>query len=339
MSQNLKKKVSASFSWQRLFCFPFMNDKVAPSILPKISDARILIIEDEPVSLKLLSRYISDIAGNKKDNRATWESTHINSTDNGEVALSMFASAQNDHPPFDILFIDNTLTRTLKGFEVAVELRKRGYNGPIAMVTSADPDEFAWSEKNDTSIYGLKLTEVIQDGSLWKLETISPDRYGSKITKLAHEAYLVPKPAAKDSLATIIKAHFIVPEAKKTIFPTVPPNILFLHSLKPSWTHESLATDPDWHFQTHLSMIVRDLETRFPTEDVPSSAIPTVTFGNISPDASQQHIYASAMTQLQNAAETANTDTRWARNCLAIARAALTQLRQFSTLTEKIDNK
>ena len=260
MSQNFKKKVSASFSWQRLFCFPCMDAKVAPSILPKISDARILIIEDEHVCLKLLSRYISDIAGNKKDTRATWESTHINSTDNGEVALSMFASAQNDHLPFDIVFIDNTLTRTLKGFEVAVELRKRGYNGPIAMVTSANPDEFAWSEKNDTPI-------------------------------------------------------------------------------KPSGTDESLAADPAWYFQTHLSMIVRDLETRFPTEDVPSSAIPTVTFGNISPDASQQHIYASAMTQLQNAAETANTDTRWARNCLAIARAALTQLRQFSTLTEKIDNK
>ena len=81
-------------------------------------------------------------------------------------------------------------------------------------------------------------------------------------------------------------------------------------------------------------MIVRDLETRFPAEDVTSSAIPTVTFGNISPDKRQQHIYASAMTQIQAAAETANTDTRWARNCLAIARAALTQL-QTSTQSGK----
>ena len=300
-----------------------MTSAVVPSILPNFFDARILIIEDEPICLKMLSRSISEIAGIENKAHAAWQSAHIHSRDTGEAALEMLTSADR---PFDILFIDNTLKGKLMGFEVAVQLRERGYNGPIVMVTSAEPEE----------LNGLKLTEVIQNESGLRLKTVSRDRCGSTITELTHEAYLVPKGAGKRSLETIIKEHFIMPDPKskpqETPPTTVPPNIRFLDSLTRSAAHDLARTELLQHQKDHLSTIVRDLGPLIGKEDG-SSTLPTVTVGKVSTEAPDQHIYASAMTQLQYAASNPNGDAGWATKCLAIATTALTLLKKDSDAT------
>jgi CheY-like chemotaxis protein len=324
MKQIFKKKVSTCFPiWLPSLCRPSKTSAVIPSILPKFSDARILIIEDERSALKMLSRNISKIAGNEKEAHGAWESAHIHSRDTGEAALKMFTSADR---PFDILFIDNTLKGKLMGFEVAVQLRERGYNGPIVMVTSAEPEELG----------GLKLTEVIKDESGLELRTVKPDRYGSTITERTHEAYLLPKTANNaSSLERIIKAHFIMPdpkpEAQKIPPTTVPPNIRFLDSLKRSAAHDLALKELLQHQKDHLSTIIRDLGPLIGKEDS-SSTLPTVTFGKVSTEAPDQHIYASAITQLQFTALNPNGDAGWATKCLAIATQALTLIQQNKIL-------
>lgn len=330
MKQISKKKVSICFPfWLPSLCRPSMTSAVIPSILPKFSDARILIIEDEPVSLRLLSRTISTIAGNKETKaHDTWISDHITSTDNGEAALEMFTSAGG--LPFDILLVDNNLKGKLMGFEVALELRERGYNGPIVMTTSSKPDELG----------GLNLTEVIKDESRLKLKTVSRDRYGSTITERTHEAYLLPKPAKNPPLEMIIKAHFIMPdpkpEAQKIPPTTVPAALRLIELLNRSPSHNSVLEELSVHRQLHLSTIIE--HTTGLTDRAEVSRRPTVTFGTIPTDstnARENHIYASAMTQLQDAASNSNGVAGWAYNCLAIATEALTLIKQKETLASR----
>lgn len=329
MKQISKKKVSICFPFcLPSLCRPSMTSAVVPSILPKFSDARILIIEDEVTIVKVLSRNISTIAGNEeKEAHSTWISDHITSTDNGDTALEMFTSAGG--LPFDILFVDNNLKGKLMGFEVALELRERGYNGPIVMATSSNPDELG----------GLNLTEVIKDESRLKLKTLKRDRYGSTITERTHEAYLLPKPAKHASLEMIIKAHFIMPdpkpEAQKIPPTTVSPALRLIELLNRSPAHDSVLEELSEHRQLHLSTIVQHTTDVTDREEVSRRPIPTVTFGTIPTDstnARENHIYASAMTQLQDAASNSNGDAGWAYNCLAIATQALTLIKQKESL-------
>ena len=87
---------------------------------PTFRTARILVVEDAPDVLSVLERTLSD------------NGYSVGTATDGEAGL---ASALDQRP--DLLILDIGLP--LKdGYEVARELRSRGYTAPILMLTARD---------------------------------------------------------------------------------------------------------------------------------------------------------------------------------------------------------
>ena len=133
--------LSALGHWRIGNVIPINAIRYTPSISPPKIHARpqepisstalrVLVVEDDPVSRRLLERQLSLLGHN-----------NVDFVDNGVLALALATSAPTDYP-YDLILTDMNLPH-MSGHELISSLRQHGLNTPI-IVTSAS------SENNQT---------------------------------------------------------------------------------------------------------------------------------------------------------------------------------------------
>jgi signal transduction histidine kinase/DNA-binding response OmpR family regulator len=97
----------------------------APPVSVDMDDARVLIVDDNPVNRQLLMGWLQ-----------RWRMAGT-AVDNGEAALAEAAAAARDGRPFAIALVDVNMPG-MDGFEVARRLKATSACGPVMMLSSSD---------------------------------------------------------------------------------------------------------------------------------------------------------------------------------------------------------
>ncbi len=295
--------------------------------LTPFGDARILIVEDGDAEGRILSNILSTIASIKGPSaKKEWLERHIQIYPDGREALAAFDS-QHRSTPFGLVCLDNNIKGTLKGFQVAIELRQRGYHGPIILTTSALPHEFQWTVPLDSELHGLNLTTVSKSDTAYELTPVDPGLYKT-ITKRPIDAYYLPKPCSGPPLAQIIGHHFNLPPRDR-----VSPSLSSSTAPIPVGSAQQFYTDmtalisevtPDLTTPGFQALLMQ-LNAKLQPYKVISYSLrsPSVDFGVIPLDGQDRHIFMTTIAQLTDVLTTGPAeDLGWVNRCQAIIDAA-----------------
>ena len=109
--------------------------KFLPEKLSALS-GNVLIAEDNPVNLKLLTRQVEKIGSD----------INVTAVKNGALAVETYNST-----PFDLVFLDMEMP-VMSGIEALINMRDNGCNAPIYMVTgNTSPEDIRYCSKMGAS--------------------------------------------------------------------------------------------------------------------------------------------------------------------------------------------
>jgi len=278
----------------------------------------------------------------------TWGENHVTLAHSVEAAFEEYGKCKGS---FDLICLDNWIDdQKMPGIQIAATLREEGYQGPIIMITSSDPDQLTFL--HDGAKCRLKMWQVIG-------ETLTPIEVSEATAQstllLPHNVYYVKKPLTpgESVLKNIIRHHFELTDAvhdfdnthdishqgplasthsisEHPVFQELQVAAKCLAESRPTGT---VVGTPDTRLTKALQVLTK--LSQLEIIDPPGDA--AISFGTI-PTARgrREHIATSALSQIGMAmADPHKYSGQWKVDAKQIATAALDELEKHDADTEE----